>query len=220
MGLDSVELVLEIEEAFNVEIPDADAQEIRTVGELIHCVRSRLPRGPVCLTSRTFYRLRREILQLLPLARDQIRPGSRVDEIIPKSKRRLVWRRLRASGLRLPELTLPPALFRGASLQVLESAASLALLTREWLVLGVAVPLGLLAGWATRPFAVEVEYGCLTIRDLILHAVPRDRAERVAGSWTHGEVAEKVRLLVSLHSGVPLEKIQDDTRFIEDLGMD
>lgn len=34
MGLDSVELVLEVEEVFKIKIPDEEANRIRSVGEL------------------------------------------------------------------------------------------------------------------------------------------------------------------------------------------
>jgi acyl carrier protein len=34
MGLDSVELVLEVEKAFKITIPDKEATQIRSVGEL------------------------------------------------------------------------------------------------------------------------------------------------------------------------------------------
>jgi acyl carrier protein len=38
-SLDIVELVMELEEAFNMSIPDEDAEKIRTVGEAIEYIR-------------------------------------------------------------------------------------------------------------------------------------------------------------------------------------
>ena len=40
MGLDTVELVMEIERAFAIEIPDAAAERLRTVGEMYQYVRA------------------------------------------------------------------------------------------------------------------------------------------------------------------------------------
>jgi acyl carrier protein len=38
MGLDTVELVLKIEEDFDIEIPRSEAQDILTVGDLARCI--------------------------------------------------------------------------------------------------------------------------------------------------------------------------------------
>jgi acyl carrier protein len=40
-SLSVVELVLAVEEAFNLEIPDEDAEKIKTVGDVVNYVKSR-----------------------------------------------------------------------------------------------------------------------------------------------------------------------------------
>ncbi len=44
MGLDSVELVMRFEEEFEIEIPDAVAENIRTVGDVVDFVAAELVR--------------------------------------------------------------------------------------------------------------------------------------------------------------------------------
>ncbi len=44
-SLDATRITMQLEETFGVEIPDEDAQKIRTVQELIECVRSHVPVG-------------------------------------------------------------------------------------------------------------------------------------------------------------------------------
>ena len=46
VGLDLVELVMEMERAFAIEIPDRDAERLRTVGEMYDYVRERVAAGP------------------------------------------------------------------------------------------------------------------------------------------------------------------------------
>jgi acyl carrier protein len=42
MGLDSVELVMEVEDAFAIEIPNAAAEAIQTIGDMTNYVTTRL----------------------------------------------------------------------------------------------------------------------------------------------------------------------------------
>jgi acyl carrier protein len=42
-SLDTVELVMEFEKAFNIQIPDEDAEKISTVGDAIKYLESKVP---------------------------------------------------------------------------------------------------------------------------------------------------------------------------------
>jgi acyl carrier protein len=42
-SLDTVELVMEFEKAFNIQIPDEDAEKISTVGDAIKYLQSKVP---------------------------------------------------------------------------------------------------------------------------------------------------------------------------------
>jgi acyl carrier protein len=89
MGLDTVELVMEVEDEFGMSIPDADAELIQTVGQLHAYVCQRLrPRGEtVCPTARAFYRFRRALLARQPVPRRCVRPSSRVSRLLPEECR-------------------------------------------------------------------------------------------------------------------------------------
>ena len=47
MGLDIVELVMTVEEAFGIDIPDRDAERLRTIGDLYWYVREHAPSASV-----------------------------------------------------------------------------------------------------------------------------------------------------------------------------
>lgn len=61
MGLDSVELLLAVEDAFQIHIEDHEAGGVSTVGDLYNLVVTKLQGqdSKRCLTSAAFYRTRR-----------------------------------------------------------------------------------------------------------------------------------------------------------------
>ncbi len=85
MGLDSVELVMAIEEEFGLDIPDRDAEKMITVGDVYEWLKVRIASAdPVaCLTQRVFYKLRRALIQNYRLERHNIAPDTRLTDLLP-----------------------------------------------------------------------------------------------------------------------------------------
>ena len=94
MGLDSVELVLEVEDAFGFSIPDEDAAGLTTMGKLYEYVLAHRFRGKqdACLSSITFYKIRRALMSVLKIPRDAVRVATELSAIMPRRRRR-AWRR-------------------------------------------------------------------------------------------------------------------------------
>ena len=222
MGLDTVELVITVEENFGIHIPDKDAQEITTVGQLVRYVQStvRNEGEPTCATSHMFYRLRRELMTLLPLRRDEIRPETHMEVLVPRKLRREVWRKLRSAGLKLPDLCLSKSVSAVAGLATLLVLLAIAVRYHFGLCLLSAIPILAAAYWGTRPVAVYVNCGSGTVRDLVWHLTPTGIAEETRPRWNDDEIARKVRLLVHDQTAVPMEQLTDDAKFVQDLGMD
>ena len=71
IGLDTIEIVMEIEETFGITIPNRDAEKIQTIGDAYRCIIERLefPEVPgTCLTSHAFYHFRRTLMRKLGAA--------------------------------------------------------------------------------------------------------------------------------------------------------
>lgn len=85
MGLDTVELVLAIEEEFGIDIPDVDAETMVTVGDVYDWLRVRIATADpmTCLTQRIFYKLRRALVENYTLNRRAIEPDSRLTDLLP-----------------------------------------------------------------------------------------------------------------------------------------
>lgn len=84
MGLDSVELVMAIEEEFGLDIPDRDAEKMFTVGDIYEWLKLRIATAdPIaCLTQRIFYKLRRALIENYRLERHLIAPDTRLTDLL------------------------------------------------------------------------------------------------------------------------------------------
>ena len=110
MGLDLVEFVIAVEEAFGVEIADADAGRMRTPRDVIAHLLATVPSsatGP-CLSQRAFYRLRRGLQTHVGVSRAETRPATELDALVPAEGRADIWNRVR-SELGASRLPPPPS---------------------------------------------------------------------------------------------------------------
>lgn len=229
MGLDGVELMMDVEDHFGIAIRDAEGQQLRTVADLVALIRARATAhaDDLCPTSSAFYALRRTVRDMTGEPNLRIRPRETVASTLSPRWRRVLWRQ------RLPELLqsllrplqLPRWLCR--LLQV--AVVSLFLLSLTTGVIDVQiVPLGLFC-------AAVLSFG-LTMACLAWGAsVPPpgwttwgEIARRIAGTTAsvtgrnlcdESVVLEELRPLVANALGVDPERVVPNARFVEDLGM-
>lgn len=245
MGLDTVELVMEVEETFDISIDDRDAEEIVTLGDLHRYVVARLAlkdrKIHPCPTAAVFYRLRRALMAVVPIDRRRIRPASRVEDFVPAGRRREVWEALgRQLHFVVPPLVFPPVM-RGAIAAVVLAGALLAwsllacivlrgerfgtLAAPVWLLL-INGPLVVWVGTCrlVRPCATALPAGCETLGGTVETLVRMnygrlDLREATAGRDDQA-VWEAVRAIVAEQTGVKAEELTKDMSFTDDLRMD
>ncbi|MBI4602267.1 MAG: hypothetical protein HY721_09935 [Planctomycetes bacterium] len=233
MGLDTLELVLKVEERFGVVFPDDELASVRTVGDLHGLVLRHLEPGgsAVCLSSRAFYRVRTALEPLCGRRRRELRPGVAMEALLPRPGRRRAWASLsRALSLRLPELELPPWLVWGLVLGFLTTPvvafvgylAGVLSAPAAW-ALGLGALPGLwLAFQVTAPFATRFPEGCETLGGAAkaLLSLNFRRIAEEARSWREAEAWQALVAAVVEQSGVAPEKVTRHTRFVEDLRLD
>jgi hypothetical protein len=164
---------------------------------------------------RTFGRFRAGLLDSLGVDRDEIRPDTPLEDLIPAHERREVWRRLRRQGLRMPALELTAADRAWEFFGVLKMTASLALALQRGAGLLAALPLGLLAYWASRRRAVLFPLGLRTVGEMVLYLTSFPEHKASGYRWTYNEVAFKVRLVVAESLGLPLDAVHPDDTLAE-----
>jgi hypothetical protein len=109
MGLDSVDLLMRIENGFGIEIKGSEAEQITTVGKMYDAVWERLEnkRSESCLTQPIFYRLRKAFVEQLGVRHEEFTPAARMEEIVPFDHRRRRYQLLsKQCGFVLPKLFL------------------------------------------------------------------------------------------------------------------
>jgi len=102
MGLDSVELVIEVEQAFDTPIPDEAAGRMRTPGDIFDYLAGAgfeaMPVGP-CLSQAVFNRLRRAIVAEFDVDRLKVKPRTTITRTIPQfvvsARRKSLLKRLK-----------------------------------------------------------------------------------------------------------------------------
>lgn len=227
MGLDSVELILAIEDKFQIHIPDEEVSRIATVGELHRLILSKLEssRSNPCLTSIAFYRTRRGFIDTFGMARRTIQPSTALEQLLPRQDRRAVWRRLQNSmALTVPSLTYSPWII-GA---FLIGGATLVTICGVGLGLrGFRIPLLVLGGFLSgafllriaTPLATAFPAGAKTVGDLARRvlSVNSQKLAKEVGGWNEREVFDVLCLTIHEQVGVPREKILPEARLTNDL---
>lgn len=235
MGLDAVEIVMEVEEAFDVRLEDAEVQKISTPRDLIDVVMGKVARADVggCLTQRAFNLLRAALLNQLPLQRGHIAPQTRMADLVPKAERKMLLECL-ATELGTPAL---PGLIRPKWLANLLIAGCIGigvalavLIFRHglwehrgavfFITLLTAALTGLLARAATRACCVEFPPQAATVGELsrwiVAHKI--DLAPAGPGKWTREQVAARIRD-ITIEQLDCAESYREDASFVQDLGM-
>jgi hypothetical protein len=230
MGLDGVEIVMKVEEAFGIEIKNEEAEKIRTPRQLIELVATKVAVAAGtshCATRRVFHRLRSTMMASLSLPRSVIRPEASLKKLIPRRQRRRLWRELKQrTGLtEWPELTPGFALVVltgfGGLLAAFTTVSAWMSVYRWPAIACFWVFFWLVGLWLTKPLHCTVPSQCQTVGSMAEHlALYHHRA--FAGEppvWTQADVARTVRGIVGDQLGLK-EDFSDDADFVHDLGMD
>jgi acyl carrier protein len=241
MGLDVVELVMELEVEFDIRIADDEAAQVMTLGHLHSLIHAKTARpADYCPSSRAFYRLRRALSEEFGVGRQQVTTTAAMDDLLPRGGRQRHWQRLGQllGGWEMPRLRRPRWARWAITLLGEELLASVVLgviYVATVPARGPVWPLLALPVWAallwlavrfTRPFAIELPAGCGTVRGTVEallrtnygRLVTEGRPVTSARDVQRDEVWERMCNIISEQLGVDRELLTPDSRFAEDLG--
>lgn len=228
MGLDIVELVMAVEDEFEVEVPDSFG-EIRTVGNLHDTICQQLEafreqiQDKACTSFLPFFATRDALLEVCQADSRQIRPSRRLADLIARPDRRAHWEQIQVeTGIRLPSLRMPATNRSGVQFMALlvlvfTSLFCVSKFGADIIVLVlIATPFLVFACYlATRPLANAFPDSCQTVGDVVRHA----RQPSQNSEWVNNPKAvwPKLVSIVSEQLDAPQSLVTRDARFIEDL---
>lgn len=227
MGLDGVEIVMEIEDEFGITIPDSEAAGLRTVGDLtaLCLARIRATKAMRCPSLQCFLALRTLVREIRSEPHLKLRPSDRVDACLQAIDRKRFWRRL-------PELlkTSPPALRRPAWLRrtlvavvlvapiLLISVLPLAPETLVLICFG-AVANGVALFLLTMRFRSRTPKGYATFGDITKRIAGLEIAMNPPAEADYESVFSIVKRVVVEQLNVKSDVVTPSARFVEDLGI-
>lgn len=227
MGLDGVELVMELEERFQIAIPDADAADLRTPRNVIDYIYKRVTHAsdPTCLTQRAFYRVRQALIQVLGIPRGTIVRDARLEHLVPRQRRRALWKAL-ADASKVPAwppLTRPPWITVLVTASSITMGMGLAAITDSGVLLPslgaiAALTLGILA---TKPLRFSVARQWPTVGGVAQYLAVHAPAALLTPTpaWTRDQVRQVVRATIADELGISPD-FDDSAQFVRDLGVD
>lgn len=233
MGLDIIEFVMAVEEAFDITISDNEAQLATTPGKLADLVMKKVGTTDrsSCLSSRAFYLLRRCMTNELNIPRKMLRPTTPLYEIFPQENRKNSWEKLKRvvgptawADLRRSEGTV--TLF--VLLVICLSAGAAFFADWAWqspiLVPLAAMVVAILATWmaviASRPLKTAFPPGFMNLGNVAQFIVARNPTllESAPPAWSRERIWCVLRALILEY--LDATDFTEDSRFVQDMHID
>ena len=245
MGLDVVELVMEVEDEFGIRISDADFEHVVTVADLERLVLLRVPSQqqtevlqssqPGCRSLRVFLGLRATLRDVVPSVPQRIRPSDSLEELLPALNRQHYWKAWsRKTRVPLPSLRVPPvedAILEFAS-KFFGLWAVAAFIVMTMLLTKLQGEAILAAGGAFVVLLILAMFmahlrnvwlprlmpdGVATMGDLVRQLQPHMMPDDQE-SFRGATVLERLRQIIHEQLSIPLDQIHPHSRFVDDLG--
>ena len=228
MGLDAVEIVMDVEDHFGISIQNSEAERVRTVADLVALIQSRVDAAHLaaCPTLASFLRLRSTVREIAKDDTLRIRTRTRVVDVLDRSQRRSLWKHMKIMlGSAPPGLRRSPAQRRLFVILVLGTVAFA-------VVVAAAIDFAILP--LTLAFAAIIML-LLHIGTVPSCMYPPDKlstfgalARRIAGVTVATKqlhldsvdaILDELRPIVVDNLGVDASEVVLEARLIEDLGM-
>ena len=228
MGLDAVELLMDVEDHFGITIQDSESASTFTVGDLVAIIQKRtnISHEKRCFSLLAFLKLRRCVRDITRDDNFRLRPRDPVVQYLAQSDRRELWDRLGSLlGTRPRDLRRPRWL--RMILNVLTTALLLLAVSIPFsidiailpLALAIAAVAILVLYWITTPFCTVPPDDWTTFGDISRKLVGVVAATKQTNLRSTDDILLELRPLIVNVLSVDSDEVVPDARFVEDLGV-
>ena len=233
MGLDSVEILMKVEDTFGIKIPDQEAEQILTVGDFHNAVWRHLSgkQTDKYKSQNLFYKLRKSFADTFDFSPQMLKLDTSPEEIFPKTNRRQVYFSFAdTTNLKLPDLVLTKPWTTllstfGVATIIGGLVTSLILINAfnfsKWtLLIPVAgFILTFLLSDFLNPRRTTIKD--ITIREFTEHTLALNYSTLVESEGTNRQEMESViNHIIADMVGLDLEEVTSDKKIADDLGID
>jgi acyl carrier protein len=233
MGLDSIELLVEVEKAFGISIPDQEAERIITVGDFHNSVWQHLEgkHSDTCHSQSLFYQLRQSFVDLFKFSRQEINLNTSMNEIFPNANRRQIYLSFaNANKFTLPDLVLPKqwaAFLNTFGLITILGGLILSIVlinffdSTKWTLLFpvIGIILTYFASEMLKPKRTVIHPSL--IRDFTQKVLSLNYATLINEKGTNRkEVESVINHIIADKVGVDIDEVTADKKICDDLGVD
>jgi acyl carrier protein len=232
MGLDSVELLVDVEKTFDIEIPDSEAVKIATVGDFYEAVWDKIKdkKSDKCSSAMLFYRFRQFLLSKYDFPYKDFKPNTNLNDLIPKDIRKAKWKVIQQDfDYQLPDLELPYSLRRFLNyfgFSIVLGALIYAIIavnffdaTKLSFMLPI-VGLFLIIGISIILRPLRTDFGEKNVREFIDTVLTLNYKKiRLTFGANRTEMEKIMNNLIHDKSGVDYEEIKPEAYIVNDLGI-
>lgn len=233
MGLDSVEILMKVENAFGIQIPSREAEKILTVGDFYEAVWRHLSGrySDKCKSQALFYTLRQSFRTHFNIHPSAILISTSPNNIFPQKQRRKSYHGFSlATGLQLPRLSLTKgwlSFLNISGLVMIGGGLLFALLLifafsqSKWVLLipvaGIVLIILLSKLLNRKRVIIEAQ----TMRSFTEQVLALNYASFIADEGTNRrEVENVINHIIADMAGLEPEEITPEKKITDDLGID
>lgn len=228
MGLDAVELVMDVEDHFGITIQVTEAESVRTVNDLVELIKKRISAAQeaYCPTLPAFLKLRNVLRESIGDSTFRIRPSQLIAKQLTATQRRVFWKQLsKLLGTPPRDLRRPQFLRRilGTILISLLAVALMSAVAIDMKILPLTLAIAgvclLILHIATLPFQTFPPDNGMTFADVTAKLVGVTSATKQLQLRTADSILAELRPLIVDALGVEADEVVPSARFVEDLGV-